>query len=219
MKDRLVTSSKIEFRKSCIQGWGVFAKEDINTNEILEEIPILFIPDDEIAQKSSIFTIYKFAFPNSKNGVVPMGFGCYYNHSNTPNAYWETDEENNIFIFTTKEFIKKDEEITTYYGSFQPLGNDSIFAIENEYEIPNYVKLHISVDGITYHYVVLTTPNENNNYLKDRINNYIAVRCESTWAIEIKTKNTNLLSNLILATGQSAKFIFNGEKWILTDEK
>lgn len=214
MKERLFISPKIELRRSRIQGWGVFAKEDINAFELLEEDPMILIPID-----STSLPLYKFAFPNSDNGAVPMGFGCIYNHSNTPNAYWETDEENNIFIFTTKEFIKKDEEIVTYYGSFQPMGNDLSYSSDNVYEIPDYVKLHISVDGITYHYVALTSPNDSNNFLKDRVGGYVSVRCESTWAIEIKNDNTDLSENLILKNGEEVKFIFNGEKWEFNEIK
>ena len=45
-----------------------------------------------------------------------MGFACYYNHSNTPNAWWFTDVDNEIFVFLTNRHIRKDEEIFTYYG-------------------------------------------------------------------------------------------------------
>lgn len=117
MKDRLFFNSKIEIRKSPIHGWGVFAKEDIKSNEILEEIPFLILPINK-GDISSLFIDYRFNFPsgNWKYQVLPMGFACYYNHSNNPNAGWYTDEENEIFIFTSNRFIYKDEEIFTYYG-------------------------------------------------------------------------------------------------------
>jgi len=117
MKDRLFFNSKIELRKSSIHGWGVFAKEDINANEVLEEIPFLIIPMSK-GDVNSLFIDYRFNFPTGdwKWQVLPMGFACYYNHSNIPNAGWYTDEENEIFVFTTNKFIKKDEEICTYYG-------------------------------------------------------------------------------------------------------
>ena len=37
MKSVLYKNSKIEIRKSSINGYGVFAKENIDENEILEE--------------------------------------------------------------------------------------------------------------------------------------------------------------------------------------
>jgi SET domain-containing protein len=117
MKDRLIFNSKIEMRRSPIHGWGVFAKYDIQSNEILEEVPFLILPIAK-GETSSLFIDYRFNFPcgDWKYQVLPAGFSCYYNHSNNPNAGWYSDDENEIFVFTTSRFIKKDEEIFTYYG-------------------------------------------------------------------------------------------------------
>lgn len=117
MKDKLFFNSKIELRKSNIHGWGVFAKDKIYLNEILEEIPFLVLPINK-GDMSSLFIDYRFNFPSGdwRYQVLPMGFACYYNHSNSPNAGWHTDDENEIFVFTTNRDIEKDEEICTYYG-------------------------------------------------------------------------------------------------------
>ena len=117
MKDRLYFNPKIELRKSPIHGWGVFAKENIQQNELLEEIPFLILPINK-GETSSLFIDYRYNFPsgNWKYQVMAMGFAAYYNHSNTPNAGWYTDEENEIFVFITNKFIQKDSEIFTYYG-------------------------------------------------------------------------------------------------------
>jgi len=117
MKDRLIFNSKIELRKSPIHGWGVFAKDDIQSNEILEEVPFLILPINK-GDVSSLFIDYRFNFPSGdwKYQVLPLGFACYYNHSNDASASWYTDEENEIYIFKTNRVIKKDEEIFVYYG-------------------------------------------------------------------------------------------------------
>lgn len=117
MKDRLYFNSKIELRKSSIHGWGVFAKDDILPDEILEEVPFLILPINK-GEISSLFIDYRFNYPsgNWRYQVLPMGFACYYNHSNSPNAGWYTDDENEIFVFKTNQFIKKDQEILVYYG-------------------------------------------------------------------------------------------------------
>lgn len=98
-------------------GGGVFAKEDIQSNEILEEIPFLILPIQK-GETSSLFIDYRYNFPTGdwKYQVMPMGFAAYYNHSDDANAGWYTDEENDIFIFITNKFIQKDSEIFTYYG-------------------------------------------------------------------------------------------------------
>lgn len=117
MKDKLIFNNKIEVKKSPIHGWGVFAKEDIQVGEILEETYFIVIPTNK-NEGSSIFIDYRFNFPRTdfRHQVIPFGFACIYNHSNNPNATWETDEENELFIFTAIKDIKKGEEICTYYG-------------------------------------------------------------------------------------------------------
>ena len=120
MKDVLFHSQKIEMRRSPIHGWGIFAKEFIKKDEILEEVPFLVIPMSP-TESSSIFLDYRFNFPAGshpwKKQVIPFGFACLYNHSDTMNAWWFSDEENEIFIFQAIRDIEPDTEITTYYGS------------------------------------------------------------------------------------------------------
>lgn len=117
MKNKLIFNDKIEIRKSPIHGWGVFSKNFIKNGEILEECPFLVIP---LAKNecSSIFIDYRFNYPRNmtEHQVIPFGFSCLYNHSDNPNAKWETDTENQIFIFSAIKDIQKDEEIFTYYG-------------------------------------------------------------------------------------------------------
>ena len=115
--DELYFNHKIQIRKSPIHRWGVFAKFDIFENEILEEVPFVVLPIAE-GESSSLLIDYRFNYPrtNSQYQVIPFGFSCIYNHSNYPSAKWETDEENQLFIFSTTRDIKKDEEIFVYYG-------------------------------------------------------------------------------------------------------
>ena len=116
-KDVLFFNSKIQIRKSPIHGWGVFAKETIYANEILEEIPFLILPIEK-GESSPLFNDYRYNFPSNdwKYQVIPLGFAIYYNHSNSANAGWYTDEENDIFVFISNRQIEKDEEIFIYYG-------------------------------------------------------------------------------------------------------
>lgn len=118
MKDSLFFNSKIQLRKSTIHGWGVFAKDVIFENEILEEVPFLILPINK-GDLSPLFIDYRFNFPTAdwKYQVLPMGFACYYNHSEMPNAFWYTDDQNEIFVFKSNKRIEKDEEILVYYGN------------------------------------------------------------------------------------------------------
>jgi len=119
MKDVLYHNPNIEIRKSPIQGWGVFAKEDIKKGELLEEVPFLTLPLDP-SEASSLFIDYRFNYPSGVEKwikqTIPFGFACLYNHSDKSNAWWYTDLENEVFFFVAIKEIKKDEEITTYYG-------------------------------------------------------------------------------------------------------
>ena len=120
MKSVLYKNSKIEIRKSSINGYGVFAKENIDENEILEECYFIVL-DSKIDELDE----YKYYWPRSpkkpKNLAMPFGYACVYNTNlksepEKQNADWLTDEINNIFIFKTVKSIKKDEEILVYYG-------------------------------------------------------------------------------------------------------
>lgn len=117
MKNELYSNPKIQVRKSAIHGWGVFAKENISNGEILEENPFLIIPMGT-NEHSSIFIDYRFNYPRtqSQKQVVVFGYSSLYNHSDSPNALWETDTENELFIFRAIKDISKDEEILVYYG-------------------------------------------------------------------------------------------------------
>ena len=117
MVERLYFNKKIEVRKSPLHGYGVFAKEDINKGEILEEC--FFIVQDYNPHNAD----YLFSFPDKNNenkfNVLPLGYGCIYNSSKVKgenNAIWETNIDDNIFIFKSIKDIKKNEEICTFYG-------------------------------------------------------------------------------------------------------
>ena len=116
MKERLYLNNKIEVRKS-LYGYGVFAKEKIEKDEILEECFYLVQPYTNPYNANYLFRWPQNGKPIHK--VIVLGFGSIYNSSKTLNertAEWITDEENNIFIFKTIKSIEKDEEIFVYYG-------------------------------------------------------------------------------------------------------
>lgn len=121
MKSVLYQNPNIEVRKSPVHGYGVFAKQNLPADIILEETPFISVPNGIAAD-------YVFAFPRGgtppeeaegipKEHVLPFGYACIYNHSDTPNASWSTKVKEKLFVFFTLREIKKDEEIRTFYGS------------------------------------------------------------------------------------------------------
>ena len=118
----LIYSSKIEVKKSPIHGYGVFAKEDIKKDEILEECHFISLPKDNkylnaFIQLSDLID-FVFVFPKGKDfkeWAWPLGNGCIYNSSPNSNADWEIDENKRLFIFKSIKDIKKGNEICTNY--------------------------------------------------------------------------------------------------------
>lgn len=109
-------SNKIEVRKSPLQGYGVFTKEDIKSGELLEECHYLEVPDDERIAR------YYYNWPRGEKFqkyTVPLGFGCIYNGISTSgqeaNVEWTTDVDKDIFIYTAIKDIKKGNELLLDY--------------------------------------------------------------------------------------------------------
>jgi SET domain-containing protein len=111
-------SNKIEVKPSPISGMGVFAKENIKSNEVIETCHFTIL-EKSFQQIDNKLKEYVFSWPKifwgGKSAVV-WGFGSIYNHSRNNNADWLTDEENNVFKFFTVRDIKIGEEILTNYG-------------------------------------------------------------------------------------------------------
>jgi SET domain-containing protein len=111
---------KIYIDKSPVHGWGVFAKETILEGEVIEECPILTLPIYD-GESSPILIDYRFNFPSGSEGwteqVIPFGYGGLYNHSDTPNANWYSNNDKRTFLFFATKNIEIGEEIFTYYGN------------------------------------------------------------------------------------------------------
>lgn len=88
------------------KGYGVFTREDIPINSIVEIcycIPV------------STYEWEDYYYGDSK--VLPLGFGCMYNHSDNANVIWKKDEDVEFIInFIAKRDIKVGEEICHNYG-------------------------------------------------------------------------------------------------------
>ena len=119
--NKILIQGRTEVKKSSIHGYGVFAKEDIKEGDIIEECHFMSLPSqlyDSI--KRWPILRYVFHYPIRALGrfeelVWPFGNGCIYNSSPNPNASWNTDEVNRLFVFYALKDIKKGEEIFTDY--------------------------------------------------------------------------------------------------------
>ena len=55
-------------------------------------------------------------FTEWKEQVIALGYGSFYNHSETANAFWISNIEDRTFKFISNREIKKGEEIFVWYG-------------------------------------------------------------------------------------------------------
>jgi SET domain-containing protein len=113
---KLKIPTKVEVKSSPIHGLGVFAIEPIKKGEIIEECPLITVTFIE-ATTSNILHRYRFMYPtnNPEMHVIPLGYGCIYNHSEKNNATWCMGRYK-MFNFIALRDIEVGEEICTSYG-------------------------------------------------------------------------------------------------------
>lgn len=120
MTDIIYPSSKIYIASSSLPkaGLGVFAREEIKEGEIIEESPILVIPEEALSNLvKTPLRDYYFAWGKGfLEGAVVFGYGSLFNHSYEPNAKYIKDLENNLVQFVAIKDIKQDEEILVNYN-------------------------------------------------------------------------------------------------------
>lgn len=100
---------KLVVKKSPIHGYGVFADQDFEPGEIIEECRTL-ICETVIPELND----YLFWIENT-NGL-PLGFGCLYNHADDCSADYAYDAERSVIVIRAEKRIKRGEEIFVYYG-------------------------------------------------------------------------------------------------------
>ena len=127
MRNRLFLNSKIEIRKSPLDGWGLFAKEKIKNGEFIEECQYATL---QLPITGSI-NKYHYSWPKSEGQhhsdpemdfsrrTIVFGYAAYYNCAKTWEERcvdWYTDHEDDIYVFKAVKDIEKDEELCIYYG-------------------------------------------------------------------------------------------------------
>ena len=132
MTSHIYPPQKIYVKNSPVHGLGVFASEKINKGEIFEVCPILSLPM-KFGEVSPLFIDYRFNWPSGtsewEEQVISLGFGSLYNHSESPNAYWFSDNETRTFKFAASRDIEPEEEIFVWYGDVN-YWNDGRTSIE-----------------------------------------------------------------------------------------
>ena len=127
---KLQPPKSIEVRSSEVDGYGVFATEDILKHEVLEECYYLLM-SHKWENVDPILKQYVFAYiehdwfarlhtPGEQkpptSSVAVLGYGMIYNHSEENNVSYSRDHDNKIFTYYTNREIKKGEELFIDYG-------------------------------------------------------------------------------------------------------
>jgi SET domain-containing protein len=114
--------TKIKIGNSPIHGLGVFSTTKITKGEIIERCPFLLFPQSNL-EKIPVFANYSFCFPRSENWTnhaMVMGYGSFYNHSDSENVNWNTDKDTFIF-FSTRDIEEGEELFINYANGFNPI--------------------------------------------------------------------------------------------------
>jgi thiol-disulfide isomerase/thioredoxin len=105
---------KIEVRDAGAKGAGVFAVDGIKLNEVIEVCYVIEPAPNSL--NDYVFRWQNFDEPSLSKEVIPLGYGCIYNHSSKANATWRQHPECKAFEFIATRDIEKGEEICTFYG-------------------------------------------------------------------------------------------------------
>jgi len=109
---------KILCKKSDLDGYGVFASEDIKQGEIIESCPVVVVPYTEwnhIKHSKLVDYIFEWTPEIKSRMAYPLGYAMIYNHSYSPNAKTAKDIENSLMNYIAVRDIPKGEEITHNY--------------------------------------------------------------------------------------------------------
>src|SRR5687768_10447596 len=102
-------------------GRGVFTKEDLETDTIIEVSPVVVMSkEDRVHIDKTLLHDYIFEWgKDSKQCCMALGYVAVYNHSYKSNCEYEMDYEKQTISIKTIRFVKAGEELfLNYNGSW-----------------------------------------------------------------------------------------------------
>lgn len=118
-------SNKIQIKKSPVHNYGIFANEDIQEGELIEEVRLLRLGwrakyNGDPVIKDYVWTnnncMCKDCQIHGPHQYIALGYGSIYNHSDNQNTIVNLDFKNEIMTIKAKTIIPKDSEIFVNYG-------------------------------------------------------------------------------------------------------
>ena len=106
----------IDYTKN--KGRGVFTRDAIKKNTVIEIAPVLVLPQNERAwiDNSVLYNYYFLWGDDDLLTGICLGYGSIYNHSYKPNMMYEADYAAEKITFITLRNIKAGEELTMNYN-------------------------------------------------------------------------------------------------------
>lgn len=109
-------SELIEVRQVRKKGRGVFARTRIPKGTVIERVPVIVVPVQEIFSQAPQSKLADYVFRWGRDMVaVALGYGSLYNHSYQPNARFYNSGRLTK-VFTAIRDIQSGEEITVNYN-------------------------------------------------------------------------------------------------------
>lgn len=110
--------SAVLVRDAGNKGRGVFATRSYIKGDLIEECPVLVLDaqDRDIIDKTKLYNYYYAWGDDGELAAIALGYGSLYNHSYTPNARYERDEQKDVIRIVALVKIKAEDEITVNYN-------------------------------------------------------------------------------------------------------
>lgn len=112
-------SRQLYLKKLKGKGRGVFCRQRIIPNDVIEIAPLIIIPPEQkawITESKLIDYFFSYYADDKPSSALALGFGSLYNHAQFSNADYRIDYENNCIEFFAIETILPDTEICINYG-------------------------------------------------------------------------------------------------------
>lgn len=121
-RDAVAWTDALVVRPSGVHGLGVFARRHFAADEVIERVPYVVIPDEEMhfaRMRGTLMHRYPMpGVPDAEHSAWMLGFGALYNHATDlqrANATWE-DWGDRVLAFRALCPIAPGDEITYDYG-------------------------------------------------------------------------------------------------------
>ena len=130
LKQKLFQHPGLEVRKSNVHGYGVFTKEFIYKDDLIEDcvVPYQTIEpgyeylDGKLFRRNiNVLEAYRFIGPKDDYGqvrfwMVATGYAMVYNHKAEPNIIWRHNINQRLISFSALRDIQPGEELCMDYG-------------------------------------------------------------------------------------------------------